>query len=76
MQNSYRLNAQQLDQQFLESLKTLFQDREIEILVRDINTTVDISKSKSKGVDFTAVNQICHQIRSLPVLDSRSCRLD
>ena len=47
MQTSYRLNARDLDHNFLESLKTLFQDREIEIIVCDVDETAYLSKSEA-----------------------------
>ena len=47
MQSSFRLNARELDQNFLESLKTLFQDKEIEIIVYDIDETAYLSKSEA-----------------------------
>ena len=40
MQASYRLNASDLDENFLESLKTLFQDKEIEIVVYDMDEII------------------------------------
>lgn len=46
MQTSYRLNARDLDQHFLESLKTLFQDKEIEIVVYEVDETAYLSKSE------------------------------
>jgi len=45
MQTSYRLNARDLDENFLESLKMLFQDKEIEILVYDVDETAYLSQS-------------------------------
>ena len=45
MQASYRLNANELDENFLESLKMLFQDKEIEILVYDVDGTDYLSQS-------------------------------
>jgi antitoxin YefM len=39
MQNIYRLNASELDQNFLESLKTKFKDQEIEIIVNPADET-------------------------------------
>ncbi|NEQ65661.1 MAG: hypothetical protein F6K21_09205 [Symploca sp. SIO2D2] len=47
MESSFRLNARDLDQKFLESLKTLFQDREIEIIVYDVDETAYLSKSEA-----------------------------
>lgn len=46
MQTSYRLNARDLDHHFLESLKALFQDKEIEIVVYDIDETAYLSRSE------------------------------
>lgn len=45
MQTSFRLNAKDLDEHFLESLKMLFQDKEIEILVYDVDATAYLSQS-------------------------------
>lgn len=39
MQTIYRLNAAELDDQFLEALKTLFADKEIEIIVSELDET-------------------------------------
>ncbi len=39
MQNVYRLNASDLDQNFLESLKAKFKDQEIEIIVNPADET-------------------------------------
>ena len=47
MQTSYRLNASDLDENFLESLKTLFQDKEIEIVVYDVDETAYLSQSET-----------------------------
>lgn len=46
MQSSYRLNAKDLDQQFIESLKTLFQGKEIEIIVYEVDETDYLSRSE------------------------------
>lgn len=47
MQSSYRLNARDLDQQFIESLKTLFQGKEIEIIVYEVDETDYLSRSET-----------------------------
>jgi antitoxin YefM len=39
MQNIYRLNASELDQGFLDSLKAKFKDQEIEIIVNPADET-------------------------------------
>jgi antitoxin YefM len=47
MQSSYRLNARDLDHHFLESLKALFQDREIEIVVYEVDEAAYLSRSEA-----------------------------
>lgn len=47
MQTSYRLNAKDLDHHFLESLKVLFQDKEIEIVVYEVDETAYLSRSEA-----------------------------
>jgi antitoxin YefM len=39
MQTVYRLNANELDQNFLEGLKATFKDQEIEIVVSGVDET-------------------------------------
>ena len=39
MQTVYRLNASELDNHFLESLKTLFANKEIEIIINELDET-------------------------------------
>ncbi len=39
MQSVYRVNASELDDRFLDSLKVLFGDRQIEIVVSSIDET-------------------------------------
>jgi antitoxin YefM len=39
MQNIYRLNANELDQSFLDSLKAKFKDQDIEIIINPIDET-------------------------------------
>ena len=45
MQTVYRLRADELDSQFLEALKTLFKDKEIEIIVTEIDETTYLLQS-------------------------------
>ena len=45
MQTIYRLKASELDHHFLEGLKATFQDREIEIIVYEVNETDYLLKS-------------------------------
>ena len=39
MQSVYRLNANELDQQFLEAIKLLFRDKAVEITVTELDET-------------------------------------
>ena len=45
MQTTYRLNASELNQNFLEGLKATFRDQEIEILVYTVDETDYLLKS-------------------------------
>jgi antitoxin YefM len=47
MYSIYRLNANDLDTEFVESLKTLFKDKEIEIAVYDIDETDYLTRSEA-----------------------------
>jgi len=46
MQTVYRLNADELDHQFLEALQALFKDREIEITVSEVDETAHLLRSE------------------------------
>jgi antitoxin YefM len=46
MQTVYRLNADELNHQFLEAMQTLFKDREIEITVSDVDETAYLLRSE------------------------------
>ena len=45
MQSSYRLKANELDEQFIAGLKATYKDKDIEILVYEINETEYLLKS-------------------------------
>ena len=47
MQIIYRLNANQLDEKFLEDLQKTYKDREIEIVVYEVDETEYLLKSKT-----------------------------
>ena len=47
MQTTYRLNASELNQNFLEGLKATFRDQEIEILVYTVDETDYLLKSEA-----------------------------
>jgi antitoxin YefM len=59
MQISYRLNANELDNNFLESLKVAFQNKEIEIVVYESDETAFILKNPANRKRLlTAVENI------------------
>ncbi|MCP5098966.1 MAG: hypothetical protein GY943_25725 [Chloroflexi bacterium] len=45
MQTVYHLKADELDNQFLEALKTLFKDKTIEIIVTEVDETAYLLQS-------------------------------
>jgi antitoxin YefM len=47
MQSVYRLKARDLDDRFLESLKALWGDREIEIVVSEVDETAYLMASEA-----------------------------
>ena len=47
MYSVYRLNATELDYQFFESLKTLFSDKEIEIVVSEVDETAYLMSTEA-----------------------------
>jgi antitoxin YefM len=59
MQISYRLNANELDNNFLESLKAAFQNKEIEIVVYESDeTTFLLQNPANRKRLLTAVENI------------------
>lgn len=47
MYTVYRLNADELDYQFIEALQTLFKDKEIEITVSEVDETAHLLRSEA-----------------------------
>jgi antitoxin YefM len=47
MQTIYRLKASELNENFLEGLKTTFKDKEIEIIVSEVDETEYLLKSEA-----------------------------
>jgi len=59
MQISYRLNANELDNNFLESLKAAFQDKEMEIIISENDeTTFLLHNPANRQRLLTAVENI------------------
>jgi hypothetical protein len=50
MHTTYRLRAKDLNSQFLESLKTLFGDQEVEITVSPVDETAYLLKSEANSL--------------------------
>lgn len=47
METTYRLNADELDNRFIESLKSVFKNKEIEITVTEVDDTEYLFRSKA-----------------------------
>ena len=47
MVTTYRLRADELDSDFIEALKTLFKDKEIEIIVSEVDETAYLLQSEA-----------------------------
>ncbi|NJN95868.1 MAG: hypothetical protein HC875_18060 [Anaerolineales bacterium] len=59
MYSIYRLNANELDAEFVEGLKTLFKDKEIEIAVYEIDETDYLTRSEAnKKRLVAAINNV------------------
>ena len=50
MYTTYRLKANDLNSQFLESLKTLFRDQEVEITVSAVDETTYLLRSEANSL--------------------------
>jgi len=62
MNTTYRLRADELDSDFVESLKTLFKDKEIEIVVSEVDETAYLFQSEAnKKRLLQAVQNISNQ---------------
>ena len=47
MQSTYRLNANELDQGFLEAIKLLFRDKAVEITITELDETSYLMRSEA-----------------------------
>ena len=47
MNTIYRLNVNELDEKFIQSLKALFVDKDIEIVVSEVDETAYLLRSKA-----------------------------
>ena len=68
MSSFYRLKASQLDNQFLETLKAKFGDKEIEIIVSEVDETAYLFKSETnKNRLLNAVENVERQTNLIEV---------
>ncbi|MCB9077834.1 MAG: hypothetical protein H6631_09600 [Anaerolineaceae bacterium] len=62
MYTTYRLQANELDQNFIDALKMLFKDKEIEIIVSEVDETAYLFQSEAnKARLLQAVQNISNQ---------------
>lgn len=47
MHTTYRLNTNELDEKFIQSLKALFKDKDIEIMVSEVDETAYLLRSEA-----------------------------
>ncbi|MDJ0574816.1 MAG: hypothetical protein QNJ65_06570 [Xenococcaceae cyanobacterium MO_234.B1] len=68
MQTIYRLKASELDNDFLEGLKATFGDKEIEIVVYEVNETDYLLKSDANKVRLLkAIENVNHKTNLVEV---------
>ena len=68
MESVYRLKANDLDTRFLEGLKATYKDREIEIIVSEVNETEYLLKSEANKLKLMqAIENVEQQINLVTV---------
>lgn len=73
---TYRLNASQLDQSFLDALKATFQNKEIEIVVYDVDETAYLMASEAnRNKLLKAIDNIKARSNLIEV-DIDACKCD
>lgn len=50
METTYRLNTNEITMSFLESLKTLFYDQEVEIIIKPVNATSSEQQKRKEAL--------------------------
>lgn len=64
----YRLNANELNSQFMEALRILFKDKEIEIVVSEVDETAYLFESEANRTRLLqAIQNIESQSNLVPV---------
>ena len=68
MYSTYRINANELDNKFIEALKIIFRDKEIEITVYDVDETEYLMRSEiNKKRLFDAMSNVKNNINLVEV---------
>ena len=65
MHTVYRLNANELNGQFVEALRTLFKDKEIEIMVSEVDETAYLLQTEANRTHLLRAVQNINDQRSL-----------
>jgi antitoxin YefM len=69
MYTTYHLHANELDNSFIESLKKLFKDKTIEIIVSEVDETAYLLQSEAnKKRLLQAIQNVDNQQNLVPVL--------
>lgn len=76
MHVTYRLNANQLDQNFLDALKATFQDKEIEIVVYDVDETAYLMASEANRKKLLKAIDNIKSRSNLIEVDIDACKCD
>ena len=69
MQTVYRLKADELNQRFLDALKTLFEDKEIEIIVTEVDETAYLMQSEANRKRLLEAAEAINYGKNLVELD-------
>lgn len=70
MYSIYRINADELNSNFIESLKTLFKHRRIEIIVQEADDTAELEERRNLLVAETQAALTLFQQNALPAQTS------
>lgn len=69
MRTTYRLNANELDQTFIEGLKATFKGKEIEVIVYEVDETEYLLKSERNKQKLLAAKANIEQGQNLIEVD-------
>ena len=72
MYTVYRLKANEIDQRFVDGLKATFQDREIEIVIYEVNETAYLMASEANRTQLLQAIENIHSRTNLVEVDLNS----